>query len=77
MIKVNNGLVEVSGSNEDLLSDLSSIASCLKEHLASNSKVKTEEKIVLAVERGFLISGDMTQEIAIEMQKLTKKINGR
>lgn len=72
MITVSNGLVEVLGTKEDLLSDLSSIASHLKEHLG-----KTEEQIVLAVERGFLISGKMTQETAMEMQKLTKKINGR
>ena len=72
MIKVNNGLVEVLGTKEDLLSDLSSIASYLKEHLG-----KSEEQIVLAVERGFLITGKMTQETAIEMQKLSKKINGR
>jgi hypothetical protein len=78
MIKVKNGLVEVSGTKEDIFADLSSLASYINLHLSNDlGKVKAQEKIILAVERGFLISKDMTQETAYEMQKLTEKINGR
>jgi hypothetical protein len=78
MIKVKNGLVEVAGTKEDIFADLSSIASYINLHLADDlGKVRSQEKIILAVERGFLISKDMTQETAYEMQKLTEKINGR
>ena len=78
MIKVENGLVEVSGTKEDIFADLSSLASYINLHLSNDlGKVKAQEKIILAVERGFLISKDMTQETAYEMQKLTEKINGR
>ena len=78
MIKVKNGLVEVEGTKEDIYADLSSIASYINLHLSNDlGKVKAQEKIILAVERGFLISKDMTQDTAYEMQKLTKKINER
>ena len=78
MIKVKNGQVSVLGTNEELFADLSSIASYINEHLATNiGKTKAQEKILLAVERGFLISDKMDNETVLEMQKLTKKINGR
>ena len=78
MIKAENGLVTVLGTDDDLFNDLSSIASYINEHLANDiGKRKAQEKILLAVERGFLISDKMTQETAIEMQKITKKINER
>lgn len=78
MIKVKNGQVDVTGTNEELFNDLSSICGyirdCLRDYLNEDT---AQEKIILAVERGFLISKDMTQETAYEMQKLTEKINGR
>lgn len=78
MIKVKNGQVEASGTKEEIFADLSSIASYAYEHLAKKlDKEKAKEKILLAVERGFLISGEMNAETAYEMQKLTEKINGR
>lgn len=78
MIKVKNGLVEASGTKEDIFADLSSIASHISLHFGDDlGKVKAQEKIALAVERGFLISRDMTRETAYEMQKLTEKINGK
>lgn len=78
MIKVKNGLVEASGTKEDIYADLSSIASHINLHLSNDlGKIIAQEKIILAVERGLLISKDMSQETAYEMQKLTEKINGR
>ena len=77
MITVNNGDVKVAGAKEELLADVSSIASFMYEYLTKNYKDKAQEKILLAIERGFLISEKMTQETAYEMQELTKKINGR
>ena len=41
------------------------------------SKEQAQEKIMLAVERGFLISCEMDSQTAYEMQELTKKINER
>ena len=77
MITVNNGEVKVAGAKEELMADVSSIASFMYEYLAKNYKDKAQEKILLAIERGFLISEEMTSKTAYEMQKLTEKINGR
>ena len=78
MITVKNGNAKFEGNKEEIFADLSSIASYAYEHLAkSTSKEKAKDKILLAVERGFLISGEMNAEIAYQMQKLTEKINGR
>ena len=75
MIKVKNGLVDAKGTYEELLNDLSSISGCIRDILKPyRNEEKAQEKIMLAIERGFLISEDMTQETAIEMQKLTKKL---
>lgn len=78
MISVKNGDAKFEGNKEEIFADLSSIASYAFEHLAKKmSKEKAQEKILLAVERGFYISGEMNAETAYEMQKLSKKINGR
>lgn len=77
MITVNNGEVKVAGAKEELMADVSSIASFMFEYLSKNYKDKAQEKILLAIERGFLISEEMTSKTAYEMQKLTEKINGR
>ena len=78
MISVKYGNTKVEGSKEEIFADLSTIASYAYEHLAKKlSKEEAQEKIMLAVERGFLISCDMNAETAYEMQKLTKKINER
>ena len=75
MITVKNGLVDVKGTNEELFNDLSSVCGYLRDCLRTYlNEDKAQEKIMLAVERGFLISGDMTQETAYEMQQLTRKI---
>ena len=78
MITVENGNAQFEGNKEELFADLSSIASYAFEHLAKKiSKEKAQEKIMLAIERGFLISEEMNSKTAYEMQKLTQKINGR
>lgn len=78
MISVKYGKAKVEGSKEEIFADLSTIASYAFEHLAKKlSKEEAQEKIMLAVERGFLISSDMNAETAHEMQKLTNKINGK
>ena len=78
MITVKYGDTKIEGNKEEIFADLSSIASYAYEHLAKKySKEKAQEKIILAIERGFLISGEMNAETAYEMQKLTKKINGK
>ena len=78
MITVKYGDTKILGNKEEIFADLSSIASYAYENLAKKlSKEKAKEKILLAVERGFLISGEMNAETAYEMQKLTEKINGR
>lgn len=78
MITVKNGQVEVLGTKEEIFADLSSIASYAVEHLTKHlSKEKAQEKIMLAVERGFLIDEKLDNEKVLEMQKLTEKINGR
>lgn len=75
MITVKYGDTKILGNKEEIFADLSSIASYAYENLAKKlDKEKAKEKILLAIERGFLISEDMTQETAIEMQKLTKKL---
>lgn len=78
MITVKYGDTKIEGNKGEIFADLSSIANYAYKHLADKlGKEKAKEKIILAVERGFLISEDMTQETAIEMQKLSIKINGR
>lgn len=78
MITVKYGETKIEGNKEEIFADLSSIASYAFEHLSKKlSKEKAKEKILLAVERGFLISGEMNAETAYEMQKLTEKINGK
>ena len=78
MISVKYGDTKVQGSKEEIFSDISSIASYAYEHLAKKlSKEQAQEKIMLAVERGFLISAEMDSQTAYEMQELTKKINER
>lgn len=78
MISVKYGDTKVQGSKEEIFADISSIASYAYEHLAKKlSKEQAQEKIMLAVERGFLISSEMDSQTAYEMQKLTKKINER
>ena len=77
MIKTVNGLVEVSGTNDVLFNDLSSICGYLRDCLRDYLNEETaQEKILLAVERGFLISKDMDVDTIKAMQKLTKKIEG-
>lgn len=78
MINVENGLTLACGNREEIFADISSIASSVSEYLQSNlslPKEKAREKILLAIERGFLISEKMDSKTAYEMQKLTKKIN--
>jgi hypothetical protein len=78
MISVKFGNTKVEGSKEEIFADISTIASYAYEHLAKQlSKEEAQEKIMLAVERGFLISCEMDSQTAYEMQKLTKKINER
>ena len=78
MISVKYGDTKVQGSKEEIFADISSIASYAYEHLAKKlSKEQAQEKIMLAVERGFLISAEMDSQTAYEMQELTKKINER
>lgn len=78
MISVKYGDTKVQGSKEEIFSDISSIASFAYEYLAKKmTKEKAQEKVLLAVERGFLISAEMDAETAYEMQELTKKINER
>ena len=78
MIRVKYGDTKVQGSKEEIFADISSIASYAYEHLAKKlSKEQAQEKIMLAVERGFLISAEMDSQTAYEMQELTKKINER
>lgn len=78
MISVSCGNTKIQGSKEEIFADISTIASYAYEHLAKKlSKDKAQEKILLAVERGFLISSEMDSQTAYEMQKLTKKINER
>ena len=78
MIKVDNGLVTVKGNNEEIMNDLSSVCGYLRDCLRKDfNEDISQEKIMLAVERGFLISENMTHKTALDMQKLTKRINGR
>lgn len=78
MINVKNGLVDVKGTYEELLNDLSSVSGCLRDLLKSyRNEEQAQEKIMLAVERGFLIDEKLDNEKVLEMQKLTEKINGR
>jgi hypothetical protein len=78
MISVNLGETKIAGSKEEILVDISTIASYAFEYLAKKmTKEKAQEKVLLAIERGFLISSEMDAETAYEMQKLTKKINGK
>lgn len=75
MITVKNGLVDVKGANEELFNDLSSVCGYLRDCLRDYLNEETaQEKILLAVERGFLISKNMNKETAYEMQQLTRKI---
>lgn len=75
MIKVDVGIVKIEGTQKEILSDLSTIASNINEYLSKEiGRVKAEEKILLAMERGFLINEKMDAEIAYEIQKITKKI---
>lgn len=77
MIVVNNGDVKVAGAKEELLADVSSIASFMNDYLTKNYKDNAKEKISLAIERGFLINEKMDAQTAYEMQQLTKKIEER
>ena len=78
MINVENGFATVKGDKEEIFADISSIASYAFEYLAKTMpKEKAQEKIILAVKRGFLITDVMDAEIAYKIQELTKKINGR
>ena len=78
MISVKDSVATIEGSKDEVFADISTIASYAYEHLAKKlSKEKAQEKVLLAVERGFLISSEMDAETAYEMQELTKKINER
>ena len=78
MITVKDSVATIEGTKEEVFADISTIASYAFEHLAKKlNKEKAQEKILLAVERGFLISCEMDSQTAYEMQKLTKKINER
>ena len=78
MITVKYGETKIEGNKEEIFADLSSIASYVFEHLSKKlSKEKAQEKIMLAVERGFLIDEKLDNEKVLEMQKLTEQINGR
>jgi hypothetical protein len=77
MINVENGYATVKGDKEEIFADISSISSYAFEYLAKTMpKEKAQEKIMLAVKRGFLITGEMDAETAYKIQELTKKING-
>ena len=77
MINVENGYATVQGDKEEIFADISSISSYAYEYLAKTMpKEKAQEKIMLAVKRGFLITGEMDAETAYKIQELTKKING-
>ncbi len=77
MINVENGYATVKGDKEEIFADISSIASYAFEYLSKTMpKEKAQEKIMQAVKRGFLITGEMDAEIAYRIQELTKKING-
>ena len=78
MISVKDSVATIEGTKDEVFADISTIASYAYEHLAKKlSKEKAQEKVLLAVERGFLISAEMDAETAYEMQELTKKINER
>jgi hypothetical protein len=78
MINVENGFATVQGDSEEIFADISSIASYAFEYLAKDmTKEKAQEKVMLAVKGGFLITDEMDKEIAYKIQELTKKINGR
>ena len=78
MISIKDSVATLEGNKEEIFADISTIASYAYEYLAKKlSKEEAQEKIMLAVERGFLISSDMNAETAHEMQKLTNKINGK
>lgn len=77
MITINNGDVRASGGREELLADISSVASFMCEYLQKKYSEKAQEKVLLAIERGFLIGKEMNAKTAYEMQKLTQRINGR
>ena len=77
MINVENGFAVVQGDKEEIFADISSIASYAFEYLAKTMpKEKAQEKVIQAVKRGFLITGEMDAETAYKIQELTKKING-
>ena len=77
IINVENGYATVKGDKEEIFADISSISSYAYEYLAKTMpKEKAQEKIMLAVKRGFLITGEMDAETAYKIQELTKKING-
>ena len=78
MISVKDSVATIEGTKDEVFADISTIASYAYEHLAKKlSKEKAQEKILLAVERGFLISSEMDSQTAYEMKKLTNKIKER
>ena len=77
MIKVEFGNVESRGCNKELYADLSSISSYVFEYLRKTNldKKKAKEKILLSVERGFLINEKLDTGTIDKMNELTEAIN--
>lgn len=77
MIKVEFGNVESRGCNKELYADLSSISSYVFEYLKKTNldRARAKEKILLSIERGFLINEKLDSVTIDKMNKLTEKIN--
>lgn len=79
MITINTGITKIEGSQKDIMADLSTAVSELKEVLMKMMGINentAEDKILLAVERGFLLTKKMDSTIAYEVHKLSETING-
>ena len=79
MIKIDTGITRIEGNQEEIMADLSTAISGIKETLSRKLGVNenvAEEKILLAVERGFLINKEMDSSTAYEIRKISEKING-
>ena len=79
MIKIDTGITKIEGNHEEIMADLSTAISGIKETLFRMLGVNenaAEEKILLAVERGFLINKEMDSSTAYEIRKISEKING-